>query len=94
MKVFACKRHDSYAGGIILVAAESIEQAFEVASSLDCMVWAFEWFDENDEYTNRYSPDAVKVKSEYYPIEYWYEVKHMEYDCDIPQIILEESYGE
>lgn len=94
MKVFGCKYSQPYGGGIILVAAESKEQAFDVASSLDCMKWAFQWLDENDEYTDRYSPDVVKVVSLFYPIENWYEVKRMEYDCDIPQIIIEESYGE
>lgn len=94
MKVFACKRAGCYAGGIILVAAESKEQAFEVASSLECVQWMFDFLDEDGEFVEPYDPNVVKVVSTYYPIENWFEVKRMEYNCDIPQIIFEESYGE
>ena len=94
MKVFACRRQDSYAGGIIMVAAESIKQAFEVAYSDESLKWLFDFLDEDDEFVEPYSPKVVKVVSEHYPIENWFEFENMEFYCDHPQVILQESYGE
>ena len=94
MKVFACKRAGCHAGGIILVAAGSIEQAFEVASGTESIQWAFDFLDEEGEIVEAYDPNVVNVVSSYYPIEDWFEFENMEFDCADPQVILEESYGE
>ena len=91
MKVFGCPRMESYSGGIILVAANSIEEAYQVAiKELD---YYFDWKDANGKRVKRFTPDA-KITSDAYPFEEWREYKHLSCDYIEPQVILEESYIE
>lgn len=84
MKVFGCEMQGGYAGGIILVAARSVDEAFEVASvNKDCG------------YLFYYIDDAcTEITSDSYPKEKWHEFKHLSCDYGLPQVILEESHRE
>ena len=72
-----------WAGGIVLVAANTKEQAFEVAARSQKCEW---WFD-------KISPSG-NVVSDRYPIEKWHEFEHLSCDFTEPQVILEESHAE
>lgn len=97
MKVFGCEMQGGYAGGIILVAANDVKQAYELASTCNkCDFW-FEWVsidaDGWEHWAEPFSEGAV-LKSEYYPFEKWHEFEHLSCDYTEPQVILEESYAE
>ena len=91
MKVFGCTMMESYSGGIILVAANSIEEAYQVAAREYDLY--FDWRDAYGNRVERHTPDA-KVTSTYYPFEEWKEYEHLSCDYTDPQVILEESYAE
>lgn len=86
MKVFGCKVQVSYGGGVILVAANTVEEAFLTAASKSS--YLFEWRDD------RIDGDINHVVSDAYPFSAWHEVKHLQTDLTKPQVILEESYYE
>ena len=82
MKVFGCTRDGCYSGGIILVAANSIEEALEAYrndSDYDC-----HW----DEY------EKGKIDYYYYQPKRWKEYPQLTYNSDKPCVILEEGYTE
>ena len=82
MKVFGCTRDGCYSGGIILVAANSIEEALEAYrndSDYDCQ-WS--------EY------EEGKIDYYYYQHERWKEYPQLTYNGDKPCVILEEGYTE
>lgn len=93
MKVFACQRQGSYSGGLIIVAANTKEEAFNLFvhdSALNWMVDACnadgEWRDVDDE-------DAI-ISSYYYPLEKWYEIECLTANVTKPQIIAQGGYTE
>jgi hypothetical protein len=82
-----------YAGGIVLVAANTIEQAFELASlSPKCDFW-FNWETPDGSWAAPKSDGAI-LRSDYYPFEKWREYEHLSCDYTEPQVILEESHAE
>lgn len=74
--------HECYSGGIILVAANDVKEAFEIAAR------------EVDQYFYRAKSDDATLRSTYYPFEGWQEFEHLSCDYTEPQVILEESYVE
>ena len=96
MKVFGCKRQGDYSGGVILVAAHSIEEAFKVASTSPECEYLFDAY-AHDKHrmwlASKDDPDAIIV-SDTYPIENWKEYKRLSCDCDEPAVILQEGYSE
>ncbi len=94
MKVFGCKVQQEYAGGIILVAANNIDEAFRVAAESHPTSWVFHYEDSDGNWVDKDEiPDAICVSS-YYPIECWEEYPHLTSDLTEPQTILEESFGD
>lgn len=93
MKVFACKRQGGYSGGLIIVAAETKEEAFLIAAMDEKTSWMFEWCDEDGMYCE---PDwnIDHVRSCYYPLDKWEEVENLFTDLKIPQVILENGHSE
>lgn len=82
MKVFVNKRTGSYSGGMILVAANSKEEAHEV-------------FHEDDDYSWMWTTDYDGMEIDYYyQKENWQEVEGMNCDTDIPCVIDEDGYSE
>jgi len=82
MKVFCCKNQCSYGGGLILVAANTKEEAFSVASIDEDTKWLF------------YHMESGELVSDTYPIDEWFEVEHLSTDLSEPQVIIEDHYTE
>ena len=82
MKVFVNKRTGNYSGGMILVAANSAEEAHKAFHSDD---------DFSDYWTTDY--DGMEVDY-YYQKENWKEVEGLTCDIDRPCVIDEEWYSE
>lgn len=84
MKVFMCKRAGGYSGGLAVVAANSIEEAFKTFfenKDYNCMV------DKCDE-------DCTKWHAYYYQMEYWFECTVLTANVDKPCVIMEDGYSE
>ena len=82
MKVFCCKNQCSYGGGLILVAANTKEEAFSVASVDEDTNWLF------------YKMESGELVSDTYPKNEWFEVEHLSTDLSEPQVIVEDHYSE
>ena len=82
MKVFGCTREGGYSGGIILVAANSIEEALEAYRNDSD--YDFDW--------NEY--EEGKIDYYYYQPERWKEYPQLTYNGDKPCVILEEGCSE
>ena len=82
MKVFCCKNQCSYGGGLILVAANTVEEAFSIASLDEDTNWLF------------YTINSGELVSDTYPINEWFEVEHLSTDLSEPQVIIEDHYTE
>lgn len=82
MKVFCCKNQCTYGGGLILVAANTKEEAFSIASVDEDTNWLF------------YKMESGELVSDTYPINEWYEVEHLSTNLLKPQVIIEDHYTE
>lgn len=82
MKVFCCKNQESYGGGLILVVANTIEEAFSVASLDEDTHWSF------------YKKESGELVSDCYPKNEWFEIEHLSTDLLKPQVIVEDHYTE
>lgn len=82
MKVFGCRCGISYGGGLILVAANTREEAFSVASVDEDTKWFF------------YKMKSGELVSNRYPQNKWFEAEHLSTDLTKPQVIIEDSYYE
>jgi hypothetical protein len=93
MKIFCCKNQHSYGGGLILVAANTKEEAYLTAAYNDKMSYLFDWADDDYMWCE---PDGNinHCKSDIYPLGKWYEVEHLSTDLLEPQIIVEDHYTE
>lgn len=80
MKVFCCKNQYPYGGGIIMVAANSKEEAFLVAARDKDVKWEF--------YETKFG-DPV---SDIYPISEWYEEERLSSSLTEPAVIIENNY--
>lgn len=81
MKVFGCTREGSYTGGIILVAANSLEEALET-------------YRNDSDYNYQWYEYDGGMRDYYYQSERWKEYPQLEYKGDKPCVILEEGYTE
>ena len=93
MKVYGCKSDIIYGGGLILVAANSKEEAYLTAAYDDKTSCLFDWSDDDDIWCN---PDGNinYCTSDTYPLEKWHEVEYLSTDLSEPQIIVEDHYTE
>lgn len=91
MKVFGCTTQLGYSGGIVLVAAHTIEEAFLIAASNEKIGYMFDWSDDDGYWT---APDGniQHVTTDWYPLEKWREYPELTANVDHPQVILEESH--
>ena len=88
MKVFACKSQETYGGGLILVAANTKEEAFNTAADAakdDCWLPFYEC---------RHRDGSCTIESDEYPFDEWFEVKHLSTDLTEPKVIIEDHYSE
>lgn len=91
MKVFGCKRNGGYSGGLIIVAANNLDEAFETFAANKIYEWMIDWFDFE---TNQFTKDVKKVDSEYYPRDNWFEIQELVANVDSPRVISENGYTE
>jgi len=84
MKVFCCRNQYSYGGGLILVAANTKEEAFNTASVDKDTNYFFYEIEYN---TGIFISDT-------YPLNMWFEVEHLSTDLTEPQVIIEDHYSE
>lgn len=87
MKVFACRNQG---GGLILVAANTREEAYLTAAMDGRYEYMFNWADDNGIWCE---PDGNidHCTSYTYPLESWFEVKHLSTDLTEAKVIIEES---
>lgn len=93
MKVFGCIRQGDWEGGIILVAANSVNEAFSTAAKdKDASVHFFYYnkvWANVDDYEQ-----ATHIISHTYPKEKWVEYEQLTSNVTEPQVILDEGYCE
>lgn len=94
MKVFMCQRQMDYSGGLAVVAANSVEEAFKVFFEDEDYDWMVRKWVHTDEYTKEYTADSTKWNSDYYPKEKWFECKALTANVDKPCVIMEDGYTE
>ena len=93
MKVFACRRQGSYSGGVILVAANTVSEAFHIASKEPSIDWMFEWIDKDGFVSYEGAEDATLV-SHYYPFADWFVMEELSINVTEPKVIIEGGYSE
>ena len=93
MKVYGCRNDNYYGGGLILVAANTKEEAYLTAAYNDETSYLFEWADDDYMFCE---PDGnINHCTSYtYPLDKWFEVEHMSTDLTETQIIIEDHYSE
>ena len=82
MKVFCCRNQEPYGGGLILVAANTKEEAFSIASVDEDTNWLF------------YKKESGELVSDTYPKDEWFEVEHLSTNLLKPQVIIEDHHTE
>ncbi len=91
MKVFMCKRQGGYSGGLAVVAANSVEEAFKTFFEYENYDWMVDKYDID---TCVFMDDCIKWRSDYYPIEEWFECKALTANVKKPCVIMEDGYTE
>lgn len=91
MKVYGCKRNGGYSGGLIIVAANSLDEAFETFATNEIYKWMIDWYDFQ---TEEYTEDVTKVDSNIYPRDDWFEIPELVANVDNPRVISEGGYTE
>lgn len=91
MKVFMCKRHGCYSGGLAVVAANSVEEAFKTFFENDNADWLVNKYNVD---TYEFTYDFTKWRSDYYPIGEWFECDELTANVDKPCVIMEDGYSE
>ena len=92
MKVFGCTTQLGFTGGIVLVAANTIEEAFLLAASDKNIGYMFKWRDDEWHWIE---PDGniEHVSSDWYPFSAWREYPELTANVEYPEVILEESHS-
>jgi hypothetical protein len=89
MKVFGCKRKDdSFGGGLIIVAANNLNEAFETFVKDKRFNYMIEWPDFE---TQQLTEDVSKADSYFYPREDWFEIPNLVANVDKPCVIEEDG---
>ena len=91
MKVFGCKRSGGYSGGLIIVAANSLNEAFETFAKNNRYEWMIDWYDFD---TSEIIEDVTKVNSNTYPRDNWFEMPELVANVDSPRVLSEDGYTE
>ena len=93
MKVFGCKCDMDYGGGIILVAAISVEEAFLTAAMDEKVGYEFDWADSDYMWCEP-DGDINHCTSSVYPHGKWFEAEHLSTDLIESKVIIEDCYYE
>lgn len=90
MKVWMNKRTGGYTGGMLLVAANSAQEAHELclnSENMECIYW-------EDDYEYETGKHLKMPVYNYYNWDGWQEVPNLLYDGVSPCIIAEDGYTE
>ena len=82
MKVFVCKRNRNYGGGLIVVAANTLEEAYETYYNNN----AYKYMHDRDWEGN--------LITDFYPKPQWFEEVELSANCNEPKILLEDGFSE
>lgn len=88
MKIFACQRQYSHSGGVVVVTARNLDEAFRtfVKWDMDNMLELHTGFDM------RTGKPCFTYRN--YPREKWYEIPGINTDAKEPMVIDEGGYNE
>ena len=88
MKVYGCKNNVEYGGGLILVAANTKEEAYLTVAMDNNLDYLFDWVDDGGFYCE---PDGnINHCTSYtYPLEEWYTHQSIVSDFPVRQDSLE-----
>lgn len=88
MRLFACKRQYSNSGGLVVVTANDIDEAFNTFVRWD--------MDNNAELHTGFDPRTGKPCITYsnYPRDKWYEIPGINTDATEPMVLAEDGYNE
>lgn len=92
MKVWMNKIQTDYTGGLLLVAANSAQEAHKLclnSDKLEYVYWEEYWNEDREDEDYGCTEDEV-----FYPHDGWQEVPNLEYHGEIPCVIAEEGYTE
>ena len=92
MKVFCCRNDQGFGGCLVLVAANTKEEAFLTAAMNDELSYLFDWC--NDYGWIKPDGNANHCFSSTYPLNKWFEIEHLSTDFTSPQVIIEDHYSE
>ena len=83
----------SYGGGLVLVVANTKEEAYLTAAMDDKLSYLFEWADDDYMWCE---PDGNinHCISNTYPLGKWKEIEHLSTDLTEPKVIIEDHYSE
>lgn len=93
MKVFCCKDQESYGGGLILVAANTKEEAYLVAATNEGTECLFSW-ENNEGWWCEPDGNIDHCTSYTYPLDRWFEAEHLSTDLTEAKVIIESHYTE
>lgn len=91
MKVFGCKRTGSYSGGLIIVAANSLNEAFETFAKDKKYKWMIDGYNIQ---IKDFTEDITIVDSDIYPRDDWFEITELVANVDSPRVLSEDGYTE
>ena len=84
LKLFACKRGDGYCGGLIVVAAHDIDEAYNLYVEYGRTHYCIEYSCEDS---------SIEIYNDY-PRHNWYQIPDVIVECDSPRVIDEDGYSE
>lgn len=94
MKVFACTCQYTYGGGLIVVAANTKEEAFITAASDEDWSMYFTWFDNETNHVIQPDGNINHIHTSEFPLNNWRELDKLTANVDKPQVIDGDAYVE
>lgn len=92
MNVYVCEFRGGYCGGLLVVAANSADEAYRIVKDDNDLCYLFDCVDDNDHYTE--NKDDWKEGSLCYHREDFRLLNGVTADVKTPQILAEDHYEE
>lgn len=92
MKVYVCRFSGGYCGGLVVVAANSADEAYNVVKNDEQFEWIFQQVDENGEYYRSRSEWTEETCC--YHRKDFRLLKGVTANVKTPQILIEDHYEE
>ena len=92
MNVYVCEFRGGYCGGLIVIAANSEDEAYRIMKYDNDFCWLFDCVDDDGHYTE--NKDDWKEESRCYHREDFRLLKGVTADVKTPQILAENHYEE